>query len=205
MITIIDYDMGNLGSILNMFKRLGVTNVRITSDLNKINESSKIILPGVGSFKKAVKNLSRKGLIEILEKKVFQEEIPLMGICLGMQLLFEKSEEGNCDGLGWIKGDVIKFDFKDNLSEFKVPHMGWNQTLIKKKSELVKNLPLNNKFYFAHSFFVKCKDYEDILMTTQYGAKFTSGIQKNNIFGFQFHPEKSHKYGIKIFENFLKI
>ena len=205
MIAIIDYGMGNLGSVLNMFKWLGYHEAVITSDLEKVKNANKIILPGVGSYKMAMNNLNDRGFLPILEQKVKEDHIPFMGICLGMQLLFEKSEEGNCDGLGFIKGEVVRFNFSNVETKLRVPHIGWNFVDIKKESALVENMFSENKFYFVHSYHARCEEKDDILMTTQYNYNFASGIERNNIYGFQFHPEKSHKYGKKLFENFLKI
>jgi imidazole glycerol-phosphate synthase subunit HisH len=204
LITIIDYKMGNLGSIKNMFKYLGIES-KIESDPDKIINASKILLPGVGSFKKAMANLDKGGFLPILEKKIINEKTPIMGICLGMQLLFETSEEGNCNGLGFIKGDVVRFNFNDENRKFNIPHMGWNIVKMKKDSLLSQNMYNENKFYFVHSYHAQCKDNEDVLMSTNYGYEFVSGIEKDNIFGFQFHPEKSHKYGKKLFENFINL
>ena len=203
MIAIIDYGMGNLGSVKNMFKRLGFHQAIVTSEIEQIEKAEKLILPGVGSFDKAMNNLLDGGYVPIIEKNVIEQHKPIMGICLGMQLLFEWSEEGECKGLGLIKGKVSKFkNFNEKLN---IPQMGWNVAEVKKSSNLTDDLFNVNKFYFVHSYHANCIDKEDILMTTKYGYEFTSAVQKRNISGFQFHPEKSHKYGMKIFENFLKI
>ena len=205
MIRIIDYGLGNSGSIYNMLKWLGCREMEITSDQSKINSADKLILPGVGHFGKAMTNLFDLGLIPILNKKVLLDNTPLMGICLGMQLLFEKSEEGDCEGLGWIKGKIIKFDKSKVKTSKNIPHMGWNTVDIIKNDRIVNNLKSESKFYFVHSFHAICKDRENQLMKTNYMYDFTSAVVSNNIYGFQFHPEKSHRYGKKIFANFLKI
>lgn len=204
MIAIINYGMGNLGSVLNMLKRLGDYEAIITSDLEKIESAEKLILPGVGSFKKAMENLEKGGFLPILKKKVLQNKTPIMGICLGMQLFFNKSEEGDCNGLGWIEGDVVRFNNKDN-KKLNIPHMGWNMVHIKKESNFSKDLYYENKFYFVHSYHAVCRDENDVLMATKYGYEFVSAIERDNIYGFQFHPEKSHKYGKKLFENFMSL
>ena len=200
MIAIIDYGMGNLGSVLNMFKWLGYHEAVITSDLEKVKNANNIILPGVGSYKMAMNNLNDRGFLPILEQKVKEDHIPFMGICLGMQLLFEKSEEGNCDGLGFIKGEVVRFNFSNVETKLRVPHIGWNFVDIKKESALVENMFSENKFYFVHSYHARCEEKDDILMTTQYNYNFASGIERNNIYGFQFHPEKV----TSMVRNFLK-
>ena len=205
MIVVVDYGMGNLGSVKNMLAHISSKKVLISSDIKDIGNASKIILPGVGSFKKAMLNLKKRDFIPILEQKILNEKIPLMGICLGMQLLFESSEEGNFNGLGWVKGKVTKFNFKNENNNLKIPHMGWNFVKLIKESNYTKNVFDKNKYYFVHTYHVNCKDNSDILMTSNYGIEFVSAIEKGNISGFQFHPEKSHKYGMKIFKNFVDL
>jgi len=203
MITIIDYGMGNLGSILNMFKKIGYE-AEITSDLEKIKNSEKIVLPGVGSFDNGMANLNKLNLINILNTLVLEKHIPILGICLGMQLITNSSQEGKLKGLGWVDANTLKFKFSKN--NIKIPHMGWNNINIKKINPLLKNLnDSETRFYFVHSYYVKCNQKNDILTTTEYGFDFASSIQKDNIYGVQFHPEKSHKFGMKLFENFAKI
>tara|TARA_Y100000591_G_C21847210_1_gene709416 strand:- start:3304 stop:3921 length:618 start_codon:yes stop_codon:yes gene_type:complete len=205
MIVVVDYGMGNLGSVKNMLAHISSKKVLISSDIKDIGNASKIILPGVGSFKKAMLNLKKRDFIPILEQKILNEKIPLMGICLGMQLLFESSEEGNFNGLGWVKGKVTKFNFENQNNNLKIPHMGWNFVKLIKESNYTKNVFDKNKYYFVHTYHVNCKDNSDILMTSNYGIEFVSAIEKGNISGFQFHPEKSHKYGMKIFKNFVDL
>ena len=201
MITIIDYDMGNSRSIVNMLNRIGVSS-EITRDHSKINASQKIILPGVGSFDAAMKNLKKYNLIDILNQKVLSDRTPVLGICLGMQLLTNSSEEGNIDGLGWIKGRSIKFDASKNI---KVPHMGWNLVIPKSNSKLCKGITSDSRFYFVHSYYVKVQDEVESCMQTNYSLLFDSALEKENIFGVQFHPEKSHKYGMQLLKNFSEI
>ena len=203
MIAIIDYGMGNIASILNMFKRIGNTDVMLARDHSQIEKADKILLPGVGAFDNGIKNLYKSGLVPLLNKRAIQDKIPVLGICLGMQLLTRSSEEGIESGLGWIAADTKKFNFSDSL-ELKIPHMGWNYISVKKESPLINNLG-KKKFYFVHSYYVKCDDQRDILATCNYGIEFTSMIQKDNIFGAQFHSEKSHKFGMELFENFSKL
>ena len=192
--------MGNLGSILNMFKRIGAESA-IHSDLNQIKKAKKLILPGVGSFDAAMQRINNSGLREILDKKVMEERIPILGVCLGMQLLTQESEEGDLDGLGWIKAKTKKFKLKGDL---KVPHMGWNEALSLKDLSLTSNL-INPRFYFVHSYYVKVEDESNCLMKTNYGIDFASAIFKDNVFGVQFHPEKSHKFGMELLKNFSEI
>lgn len=204
MITIIDYGMGNLGSVANMFKRIGVESM-ISSDIDVISQASKILLPGVGAFDTAMEKINELGLIPILNFKALEEKIPIMGICLGMQLLTESSEEGKLKGLGWIPGHVKKFSFEDDKLGLKVPHMGWNFIRSNKISNLTKDLPEPSKFYFVHSYYVECQNRGNVIATTEYGFEFDSLISFENIYGAQFHPEKSHKFGMKLLQNFAAI
>lgn len=202
MITIIDYGMGNLGSIQNMFKRIKVES-EITADISRISEAKKILLPGVGAFDAAMQHITEGGLKEVLDKKALEEKIPVMGICLGMQLLTQSSEEGKLPGLGWVDAKTFKFKLSD--ASLKVPHMGWNLVYKKNESSLLQYLPEESRFYFVHSFYVQCNNATDVLTTTNYGIDFHSIIQHENIYGAQFHPEKSHKFGMKFLENFAQI
>lgn len=197
---IIDYGMGNLGSIANMIAKIGA-NCIITSNKNKIEKATKIILPGVGAFDNGMKNLNKLGIIPLLNHKAFEEKTPTLGICLGMQLMTASSEEGNLPGLSWINAKTIRF--KAGKNAIKIPHMGWNTIQINKKTNLLKDLNKNSRFYFVHSFYVECNNKRDILTTTRYGNNFTSVFGKNNIFGVQFHPEKSHRFGMQLLSNFL--
>jgi imidazole glycerol-phosphate synthase subunit HisH len=203
MIVIVDYKMGNLGSISHKIKKLGHSSV-ISSDISVIKKAKKIILPGIGSFEKAMKNIHEMNLIDILNEKVLVEQVPLLGICLGMQLVTEKSEEGNSKGLGWINGEVVKFKVKDSLKH-KIPHIGWNQISIAKESLLMKGIPDLSEFYFVHSYYVKQGNQDDVLNETEFEYKFTSAIQKGNIFGVQYHPEKSHDTGALLLKNFINL
>lgn len=205
MITIINYGMGNLGSIKNMFKYIGVE-ATIESDIDKIKNASKILLPGVGSFDTAMQKISQNGLNELLNEKALKEQIPILGICLGMQLLTYSSEEGSLNGLGWIKAKSMSF--KNRIDKkYKIPHMGWNIVNRSNESLLTHGFETFDevRFYFVHSYFVKVEDEKNSILKTNYGVEFDSAIQKDNIFGAQFHPEKSHKFGMKLFENFAKI
>ena len=199
MIIIIDYQMGNVGSIKNMLKYIGKESI-ISSKIEDIEKADKLILPGVGAFDNGIRNL--KELIPTLNKKVVEEKTPILGICLGMQLMTKCSEEGKLKGLNWINAETKKFNLDTN--KYRVPHMGWNLLTIKNKSSLFKNISNDSKFYFVHSYYVVCNDKNDIASTTNYGYEFTSSFQKDNIYGTQFHPEKSHKFGMEILKNFVE-
>ncbi len=203
MITIIDYGMGNLGSITNMLSRLGFE-AEITSKLNDIRQAEKLILPGVGAFDKAMTNLENQGFLSVLNEKVVDEQIPFLGICLGMQLLTKKSEEGYQEGLGWIDAETLRFQFRPEMN-LRIPHMGWNTVSIQQDSCLFQEMYDEPRFYFVHSYYVKCKSQSAVLTTTHYGIEFTSGIVQDNIYGLQFHPEKSHKYGMRVLKNFAEL
>ena len=200
-IIIIDYGMGNLGSIRNMFKRIGFKAIA-TNDLNLIEQAEKLILPGVGAFDTAMERINTNSLRLILDYKVMVEKIPILGICLGMQLLTNRSEEGLHPGLGWIQGSCYRFPEQNNL---KVPHMGWNIVTATKSSPLTQGLPEESRFYFVHSYYVKTEKRENSILNARYGISFDAAIQKDNIYGTQFHPEKSHSFGMKLFENFARL
>lgn len=203
MITIVDYGMGNLGSVFNMFKKIGVAS-KITSNLEEIKDAEKILLPGVGAFDNAMKRINDSGIRAVLDTKVLQDKIPVLGICLGMQLLTHGSEEGVEKGFGWINAKAKKFHFRKE-EKLKVPHMGWNRVFNSTLSKLTLDLPDEPRFYFVHSYYVEVEDQENSILKTNYGIEFDSAIQHNNIYGAQFHPEKSHKFGMKLFKNFAKI
>jgi glutamine amidotransferase len=174
---IIDYGMGNLRSVQKKFNRIG-TNVVISRDPEIISKADKLILPGVGHFTNGIKNLKEYGLWEILNRKVIEEKIPILGICLGMQLMAKHSEEGDMAGLGWFDAEIIKFKVQDTL-KYKVPHMGWNDAIINKESILFEGVVKDALFYFVHSYHIKCNVEQDVLTRTNYEYDFTSSIQKN--------------------------
>ena len=203
MIAIIDYGLGNLSSVLNMHKRLGIEAI-ITSDQNEIKAASKLILPGVGHFKKGMDNLNQSGLKPLLDELVLRDRKPLLGICLGAQLLTKHSEEGNVDGLGWVDAITIKFK-QDKLNGLKIPHMGWSDVTIKQASGIFSDLPVEPRFYHVHSYHFLFENPSEIIATATYGYEFACAFQKENIYGVQFHPEKSHKYGMKLLQNFSKL
>jgi imidazole glycerol-phosphate synthase subunit HisH len=201
MITIVDYKTGNLGSIQNILKRIGEESV-VTSDKNEISRATKIILPGVGAFDTGMRNLNELDLVEILNKKALEEKIPFLGICLGMQLLSRGSEEGSLPGLGWIDAETVRFRFENSV-EYKIPHMGWNFIRQHKSSKLLEGMYPDPRFYFVHSYYLRANDPDDVLTSTEYEIEFTSAVEKGNVLGAQFHPEKSHKFGMKLLKNFI--
>jgi glutamine amidotransferase len=201
MITIVDYGMGNLGSILNMFKRIGVRAI-VTSELSDINVAEKLLLPGVGSFDKAMEAINQSDLRAMLDKKVLEDKVPVLGVCLGMQLLTSGSDEGQQEGFNWIPGRASRFDANLGL---KIPHMGWNVTVPAQQHPLAEGLGDDSRFYFVHSYCVQVENPNHCLFKTIYGQEFASGIQKGNIYGVQFHPEKSHKFGMKLLKNFVEL
>lgn len=203
MITIVNYGLGNLGSIENMLRKIGAKTV-VCSRPDELMKAKKIILPGVGSFDRGMSQLKKLGLMDALNQKVIVEKVPVLGICLGMQLMTNSSEEGVLEGLGWINATTTKFQFSS--VDFKVPHMGWNDVCVKRSNScLFSDMYPEPRFYFVHSYYVECEDESDVLTETVYGAAFASGIEHGNIYGVQFHPEKSHKYGMKLLENYWKI
>lgn len=198
MITIIDYGMGNLRSIENAVRHLGAR-VQITEKPNEIEKAEKLIFPGVGSFGKAVENLKDRKIISVIKNSI-QKRIPFLGICLGLQLLFEGSEEASrSEGLRLFKGKILKF------KEVKIPQIGWNQIKFQKKSKILKGIRDNSFVYFMHSFYPEPLDKSIVVAKTNYGEDFCSAIESQNIFGVQFHPEKSGKAGLKIFKNFIEL
>ncbi len=195
--------MGNLRSVQKCLYRINTHSI-ISSKPEEVLNASKIILPGVGHFKKAVENLQQSKLWDVINEAVLQRKTPILGICLGLQLMTKRSEEGDVDGFGWFDAEVVHFDVKDKLKH-KVPHMGWNNVHIAKSSNLLNGLPNESEFYFVHSYHIIANKSDEILTTTNYEYDFVSGLEKENIFGLQFHPEKSHDVGEKLLSNFLKL
>jgi glutamine amidotransferase len=202
-IAIINYEMGNLHSVVRKVQMLGA-HAEITSDAEVILSADKIILPGVGHFGKAMEQLEKLNLIVVLNQAVLEHKKPVLGICLGMQLMAEYSEEGNVKGLGWISGTVRKINV-ENSKAFKIPHIGWNQVMVQKESKLMQGLNNEDEFYFVHAYHYDCQDKKNILSITNYENNLVSAIEKNNIFGVQFHPEKSHQVGMHLIKNFLTL
>ncbi len=203
MITIVNYGLGNIGSMQNMLRHIGVLS-KLESDPLEISKARKLILPGVGSFDAAMNEITNiPGLINVLNHKAKVEKIPILGICLGMQLMTRSSEEGEKKGLGWINADTKRFRLE---SKFKVPHMGWNNVEVNSSTELTDISDDVQRFYFVHSYYVKVDHQVNSLFKTKYGlVEFDSGIVDKNFYGVQFHPEKSHKFGMNLFQRFANI
>lgn len=204
MVTIIDYGVGNLNSIKNMLKKVGVDSV-ISSLAADIESADKLILPGIGSYEYGMKKLRGSEFFAVLQQKVLENKTPVLGVCLGAQLLLNGSEEGQpVTGLGWIEGKAVRFDQSKMEGNFKVPHMGWNELDIKKDSLLFKDMYPDQRYYFVHSYHMVCYHQADILAESNYSYNFVAAVEKQNVVGVQFHPEKSHKFGMKLYENFIK-
>jgi glutamine amidotransferase len=203
MITVIDYGAGNIGSVLNMIRHVGGT-AEVARNPNGVLSARKILLPGVGSFDNAMTRLGSLGLIEPLKQRADQG-VPLLGICLGMQLLAKRSEEGKLEGLGLIPGQVRRFQFEGGMASLKIPHMGWNQASSTAHHPLIAGLSVDARFYFVHSYFFECENPDNALLKSFYGGSFTSGVQHKNVMGVQFHPEKSHRFGMQLLKNFIGI
>lgn len=203
MIAIINYGLGNLVSIQNMCRRLGI-DATITSDPEVIANASKLLLPGVGHFMKGMENLHKSGLKELLDELVLEQHKPVLGICLGAQLMTKHSEEGDVDGLGWVDASTVRFD-SSRINGLKIPHMGWSEISVTDQNPLWSNLPADPRFYFVHTYHFLFQDKSEISATCSHSYDFVCAFQKGNIYGTQFHPEKSHKYGMKVLENFSKL
>ena len=204
MIVIVDYGMGNLASIQNMLKKVGAPSSQISSNPEVIENAEKIILPGVGAFDTGMQNLNETGLLDVLNYKVLEDKTPTLGVCLGMQLMTQSSDEGKLPGLGWIDAKTVRFCFDSDNMKLKIPHMGWNTVKIQRPGTLFTDMYAEARFYFVHSYHVVCNNPENILTTTEYGYDFVSAIQNGHIMAAQFHPEKSHKFGMKLYRNFVE-
>jgi len=205
MITIIDYGLGNALAFVNMYRRLNIP-VSVANTAQDLANSDKLILPGVGSFDHAMQKLNQSGMRPELERLVQQQGVPILGICVGMQMLAKSSDEGKFPGLGWIDGVVKKFNSSSILTENTyLPHMGWNDVKPVVEERLFKGIELDARFYFLHSYYFECQKQSDILATTDYGVQFSSAVGHDHVFGVQFHPEKSHHFGSQLLKNFSEL
>jgi glutamine amidotransferase len=202
-VTIVDYGMGNLGSIANMFKKLGAVPT-IAHSPQEIEDAHRLVLPGVGSFDAGMRHLRERELLDVLDHKAMQERCPILGICLGMQLLMHRSDEGSLPGLGWIDGEVRRLSVEGNHPPLPLPHMGWNTVDIVRPDGLYAGMTGELRFYFVHSYGVRCRAGDDVLSTTTYGDTFVSALRYENVVGTQFHPEKSHRFGMHLLKNFMR-
>ena len=204
MIALIDYGVGNIRAFTNIYKKLDIP-VRVAQNVDDLAGITKVILPGVGAFDHAMEQLEESGMRQRLDELVIQHKVPVVGICVGMQMLAHSSDEGKLPGLGWIDGTVKKFDGSKINYSTHLPHMGWNDVKPVKQNELLTGLENDAKFYFLHSYYFHCNDAQDAIATTEYGIEFSCAVNRDNIYGVQFHPEKSHQYGIQLLNNFAKL
>ena len=205
MIVVVDYGMGNVGSIANMLRKVGAQPM-VSSDPAIIAQADKLILPGVGAFDAAMERINGSGLRAALDRRVLEDRVPVLGICLGMQLLTQSSEEGQLSGLGWVAARTLAFRGRID-TQLKCPHMGWNLATAHSVSALTRDFNSLDepRFYFVHSYFVECAQRDAAILRTTYGVTYDSGVQHGNIYGVQFHPEKSHRFGMKLLENFARL
>jgi glutamine amidotransferase len=202
-LVIVDYGVGNLASIKNMLKKIGINSL-ISGISSDIESASKLILPGVGAFDTCVDKLNQSGLRETLSKRVLVDKVPILGICVGMQLLLSGSEEGSGNGLGWVGGTNVRFNSSSMSTGTRIPHMGWTEVTFVKNSPLLDGMYPYPRFYFVHSYHAALSDDADRLLTSDYGYPFAAALEHKNIIGVQFHPEKSHKFGMKLLENYVR-
>lgn len=204
MIGIINYGLGNIKAFENIYKRLHIP-VKILHQTEDFSDVTRLILPGVGAFDHAMQAFNQSGMREVTERMVLESKIPVIGICVGMQMLAQSSDEGVLPGLGWIDGVVKKFDETKISFDTHLPHMGWNDVTVNKNNRLFSSFPAEPKFYFLHSYYFECIHESESIAESNYGITFTCAVNHENIFGVQFHPEKSHEYGIRLLENFSKL
>lgn len=204
MIAILGYGLGNTKAIANIFHRLNTPHLIATTEAD-LRSATKLVLPGVGAFDKAMDLLNRSGMRDRLDSLVLQERLPVLGICVGMQIMAERGDEGNADGLGWIEGRVIEFRSADLKTKPRTPHMGWNEITPLKEDRLLEGIDFEKGFYFLHSYHLVCSRPDDTLATSHYGTDFAAAVSTGNVFGVQFHPEKSHQNGVNVFRNFAEL
>lgn len=201
MTTIVDYGLGNIGAFTNTYKRIGLT-VQVARTAEELARAKRIILPGVGSFDHAMDLLNRSGMRDTLEDLVLNQERPVVGVCVGMQMLADSSEEGSRPGLGWVPGVARHFRSRPANVELPMPHMGWNDVTPRPGEALFADLEQNARFYFLHSFFFDCEQPDDVAATASYGIEFGCAVRRGHVYGVQFHPEKSHHFGATLLKNF---
>ena len=204
MITILDYGSGNINAIKNIYERLNIS-YEFATTIEQIVKADHILLPGVGAFDETISILQNKGFTEVLNKKVLEDKVPILGICVGMQMLADSSEEGTMNGFGWIHGKVRKFEKNLIPGKPKIPHLGWNSIEISRDCPLFKDIDPEVGFYFVHSYYYECDDLVNVICKTVYGKSFHSAVNRENIYGVQFHPEKSHNNGIQFLRNFANL
>ena len=204
MITIVDYGLGNIRAFLNVYRRLNIE-VETATKAEELSRASKVILPGVGSFDHAMEQLGRSGMRETLDDLVLRQHVPILGVCVGMQILGRASDEGTLPGLGWIEGRVKKLESLLSVEKLPVPHMGWNDVRPLVSTKLFDQLNSGARFYFLHSYYFQCDREEDAIAVSSYGTEFACAVNAANIFGVQFHPEKSHQYGTRLLQNFAEM
>lgn len=205
MIAILDYGIGNIGSIANMLNKIGYKDICFAKTAQELSQADKIILPGVGAFDTGMKLLNDSGMRDELDNQVVKNGKPILGICLGMQMLGLRSEEGESDGLGYIDFVCKRFPEEILTKGLRIPHMGWDYICTSKNDVIANDFYDDMKFYFVHSYYAICNDDTNVLFKCDYGFEFAAGVSKSNIYGVQFHPEKSHKFGMKLLENFVRI
>lgn len=203
-VSVIDYGAGNIASVINMINHVG-GEAETVSDPTRLADAEKLLLPGVGAFDHGMRCLHEGGWNEALDAVVLENRTPIIGICLGMQLMCRSSQEGQEEGLGWIDADVLRFEFGDDSSALKIPHMGWNTVQVIRPGLIDLEQAVEWRFYFVHSYYVSCANQQDVFLKCTYGTEFTAGFHRDNIWGVQFHPEKSHKFGMAVFKRFLEV
>lgn len=204
MISIVDYGLGNIQAFLNVFKRLNIEASTATS-ARDLDGATKVILPGVGAFDHAMERLEQSGMRDALDDLVLRARVPVLGVCVGMQILARASDEGSLPGLGWIDGHVHRFDALDGPTPLQLPHMGWNDVTPARRTPLFDELEVDARFYFLHSYYFECRRPVDVAATSNYGREFSCAVSAENIYGVQFHPEKSHHFGTRLLQNFAEL